>query len=68
MTVQLTELATDWTGQTYEERLHLCAETLFFHGLLKDRTYHHATAQIRARADIQRNHRARLLRMETRNG
>lgn len=58
MTVRLSELATDWTGQTYEERLRLCAETLFIHGLIKSGTYHHATAQIRARAEIQRERRA----------
>ncbi|WP_374414233.1 hypothetical protein [Novosphingobium colocasiae] len=62
MPVQLTEKATDWTGHTYDERLRLCLDTLFVHGLIKDRTYNHATAQLLARATIQREHRARLLR------
>lgn len=54
MTISVLEPATDWTGQSYEERLRLCAETLFIHGLIKDRTYNHVTAQVRARAEIQR--------------
>lgn len=54
MTVPLREPATDWTGHTWEERLRLCAETLFVHHLIKAGAYHHATAQIRARADLQR--------------
>ncbi|SFG09195.1 hypothetical protein SAMN05518801_10778 [Novosphingobium sp. CF614] len=67
MTVPLHELATDWTGQTYEERLRLCAETLFVHGLLKAGTYHQATAKIRAHADLQRGQRT-LFAEEPENG
>jgi hypothetical protein len=52
MTIRLTEPATDWTGQIYEERLRLCAETLFIHGLINDSSYNHTTARIRA--DLQR--------------
>lgn len=66
MTALLLEPTTDWTGQTYEERLLLCAETLFFHGLIKDRTYHHATAQLRARAAIQRDRQVRDRQKEPR--
>ena len=55
MTVHLREPATDWTSQTLEERLRLCTETLFVHGLLKPGTYHHATTQLRDRIDAQRD-------------
>jgi len=58
MTVSVLELATDWTGQTYEERLRLCAETLFAHHLINPRTFGTALNQIRARAEIQRERAA----------
>jgi len=62
MTIRLTEPATDWTGQTYEERLRLCAETLFIHGLINDSSYNHTTARIRARADLQRERQSECMR------
>lgn len=53
------EPATDWASQSVEERLILCAETLFIHGLINDRIYHQTTANIRAQAERQRELRAR---------
>ena len=50
----LLQPATDWTGHTNEERLRLCLEAAFVHGLINDRTYNHATTQLRSRADLQR--------------
>lgn len=58
-TALLPEPATDWTGQTYEERLILCAETLFVHGLIGAPAHAHITRRLRAGADRQREHRAR---------
>ena len=54
----LLEPATDWTGQTYEERLTLCAEALFVHGLIGAPAHAHIIRQLRDRADHQREHRA----------
>lgn len=62
------EPSTDWMDQTVEERLILCAETLFIHGLINDRTYHHTTANIRAQADRQRDLRARNRMREPQHG
>ena len=62
------EPATDWTDQTVEERLILCAETLFIHGLINDRTYHHTTTNIRAQAERQRGLRVRNRTKETQHG
>lgn len=51
MTAPLRDRATDWTGQTYEERLRACAETLFVHHLIDEPVFARVTAQIAARAD-----------------
>lgn len=53
------EPATDWTDQIVEERLRMCAETLFIHDLINDRTYRQTTTKIRDRADTQRERRVR---------
>lgn len=39
--------APDWIGQTWEERLRLCAETLFVRELIKPGTYRHAMDRLR---------------------
>lgn len=39
MTIRLSELATDWTRQTYEERLRLAAQSLYTHGFLSPVEY-----------------------------
>lgn len=53
------EPANDWTGQTVEERLRLCAETLYAHQLIKPRHFNQATSGITERADRQRDLRNR---------
>ncbi|HUD30720.1 MAG TPA: hypothetical protein VMQ93_17780 [Novosphingobium sp.] len=53
------EPANDWTGQTVEERLRLCAETLYAHQLLNARRFNQVTSGITLRADRQRDLRAR---------
>ncbi|MFC0206404.1 hypothetical protein [Novosphingobium soli] len=53
------EPATDWTDQTVEERLRLCAETLHAHQLMKPRHFNQAITGIGRRADRQRALRSR---------
>lgn len=53
------EPANDWTGQTVEERLHMCAETLYAHQLLNARRFNQVTSGVRLRAERQRDLRAR---------
>lgn len=53
------EPANDWTDQTVEERLRLCAETLYAHQLINDRRFNQVTSGISLRADRQRELRAR---------
>lgn len=36
---RLLQPATDWTGQTYEQRLTMAAELLYTHGYLAPTTY-----------------------------
>lgn len=55
----LLEPAVDWTGQTVEERLRLCAETLLAHHKIKPRHYNQITSGITASGDRQRDIRAR---------
>ena len=57
MTALLLEPASDWTGQTYEERLILCAEALHTHGRMSDRIYNQVTSNLRADANRARAHR-----------
>lgn len=64
MTALLLEPATDWTGQTYEERLILCAEALHVHGRLNARLYNQITSALRADANKARSHRAAFRRKE----
>jgi hypothetical protein len=53
------EPSTDWTGQLNEERLVLCAEALFVHQLIGAPAHKHIIANIRDRAETQRQMRAR---------
>lgn len=53
------EPATDWTNQTVEERLRLCAETLYVHHLINDRWFNEVTSGISMHADRQRDLRSR---------
>jgi len=62
------ELATDWTGQTNEERLILCAETLFIHGKIGAPAHQHIISSTRTDAETQREIRARRNRKEARHG
>lgn len=50
----LLQPATDWTNQTYLERLILCDQTLHVHGLIGCADYHRTLNRIEARADLQR--------------
>lgn len=52
--VRLSETATDWTGQNYEERFVLCAQTLFIHGYLPSSDAERIENRIRRDADDQR--------------
>ena len=61
------ELASDWTGQLNEERLVLCAEALFVHQLIGARAHQHIIANIRTRAEAQREIRARRREKELEN-
>lgn len=49
------EPANDWTGDTVEERLRICAETLFTHHLINDRRFNQILTGITHRADRQRD-------------
>lgn len=62
------ELASDWTGQLNEERLVLCAEALFIHQLIGAPAHQHIIANIRNRAEAQREMRARRREKELRHG
>ncbi|EIZ77576.1 hypothetical protein WSK_3959 [Novosphingobium sp. Rr 2-17] len=53
------EPAHDWTDQTVEERLRLCAETLFTHQHINSRRFNQITTGIGQRADRQRAIRSR---------
>lgn len=53
------EPANDWTGQTVEERLRLCAETLYAHQLINARRFNQVTSGVSLRADRQRELRTR---------
>ncbi|AXB75446.1 hypothetical protein [Novosphingobium sp. P6W] len=53
------ELANDWSDQTVEERMRLCAEALYAHKLIKPRYFTQITARISQRAHRQRDVRAR---------
>lgn len=53
------EPANDWTDQSVEDRLILCAETLFAHQLINGRRFNQVTTGIRQRADRQRDIRTR---------
>lgn len=46
--------ATDWTGQTYEQRLRLAAETLFAHGHLPHTDWQRIDNRISREADAAR--------------
>ena len=64
MTPFLLQPATDWTGQTHEERLRLCLEAAYVHDLIPARIFNQATAKLAARADLQREQRAACGRKE----
>lgn len=53
------EPANDWNGQTVEERLRLCAETLYAHQLINARRFNQITSGVSLRADRQRDLRTR---------
>ncbi|PNU04288.1 hypothetical protein [Novosphingobium guangzhouense] len=53
------EPANDWTDDTVEERLRVCAEALYAHQLINDRRFNEITTGITKRADRQRDLRAR---------
>jgi hypothetical protein len=53
------EPANDWIGQTVEERLRLCAETLYAHQLINARRFNQITSGVSLRADRQRDLRTR---------
>lgn len=53
------EPAKDWTGDTVEERLRICAETLYAHQLINARRLNQITTGISQRADRQRDLRTR---------
>lgn len=53
------EPAKDWTGDTVEERLRICAETLYAHPLINARRLNQITTGISQRADRQRDLRTR---------
>lgn len=59
------EPATDWTGQTHEERLILCAEALFVHGMIGAPAHAHVIHNVRKRADRQRESRAAIRKIFT---
>jgi hypothetical protein len=62
------EPAHDWTGDTVEERLRICAETLFAHHLINDRRFNQITTGITQRADRQRGLRLRNRRAVNESG
>ena len=68
MTALILEQATDWTTQTNEERLVLCAEALFVHRLIGAPAHQHIISTIRAQGEAQREIRARRNRKEARHG
>ncbi|KPH60381.1 hypothetical protein [Novosphingobium sp. ST904] len=51
--------ATDWTNQTNEERAEACAAFLFTFRLLGPADHYRTQNQIRARANAQREERAK---------
>lgn len=51
--------ATDWMNQTVEERAEACNAFLFTYRFLEPADHNHIRNQIRARADIQREERAK---------
>ncbi|MGH6746563.1 hypothetical protein [Novosphingobium sp.] len=51
--------ATDWTNQTNEERAEACAAFLFTFRFLGHADHYRTHDQIRARANIQREERAK---------
>lgn len=53
------EPAKDWTDQTVEERMRLCAEALYAHQLINPRHFNQITSGISQRADRQRDLRSR---------
>ncbi|MEE4451489.1 hypothetical protein [Novosphingobium resinovorum] len=53
------EPAKDWTDQTVEERMRLCAEALYAHQLINPRHFNQITSGISLRADRQRDLRTR---------
>ncbi|CDO34755.1 hypothetical protein SPHV1_1910002 [Novosphingobium sp. KN65.2] len=52
--MNLRDPATDWTNQTWEERLEMCVSTLYVHGFMRDANKARTMERIRARADVQR--------------
>ncbi|WP_374414232.1 hypothetical protein [Novosphingobium colocasiae] len=53
------EPAHDWTDQTVEERMRLCAEALHAQQLISPRQFNQITTGITQRADRQRDLRSR---------
>ena len=53
------ETATDWTGQTYEQRLTMAAELLFTQGYLSRAAWHRLDRRIRDNATAARRDRTR---------
>ena len=53
------EPAKDWSDQTVEERMRLCAEALYAHQLINPRQFNQITTGISDRAYRQRDLRTR---------
>lgn len=54
------ETATDWTGQTYEQRLTMAAELLFIQGYLSRAAWHRVDRHIRDNASAARRLSAKV--------
>ena len=57
--MNLLDQATDWTNQTVEERAEACAAFLFTYRFLGPADHYRTQNQIRARANTQREQRAK---------
>ncbi|MBT0667042.1 hypothetical protein HT136_01500 [Novosphingobium profundi] len=64
----LLQPATDWTGQTIEQRLEECAAALTIHGLLSQAAHQRTLDCIRARGNFQREQHATLAERTTNDG
>ncbi|AIT81639.1 hypothetical protein [Novosphingobium pentaromativorans] len=57
--MNLLEQATDWTNQTWQERLEMCASALYVHALMPSADHQRTLNRIAARAEIQRAENAK---------